>query len=335
MIKINMDNYNILIESNVFASLRDFLDEINKRVFIVTDTNVDNLYGKELANILDGFEIIKYVIPSGEISKNFKTYEAIMHHFLSKGIKRFDTLIAFGGGVVGDLAGFVAATLFRGIDYIQIPTTLLSQVDSSIGGKTGIDTPYGKNLIGAFYEPKVVLIDPNFLKSLDDIEYANGLSEMIKAGLIMDKDLFDQLEKSQTVNDKLIAQAIEVKRKVVLLDPFDYKERMLLNFGHTFGHAIEFKHQYETYKHGQAIAYGMLMSIKIGERLNLTNTNIYDRVYNLFLKLKLIELPLLDPKDYLDYLKFDKKHLSNGLNFVLIDEIGSAFTKTLELKDLI
>jgi 3-dehydroquinate synthase len=246
-------------------------------------------------------------------------------------MKRNHLLVALGGGVVGDLTGFVASTLFRGVSYIQIPTTLLAQVDSSIGGKVGIDLPQGKNLIGSFYDPKLVMIDPLFLSTLDQREYNNGLAEMIKVGLIGDKHLYQYLLSYDKVTEKEIAQAIAVKRDLVLIDPFDKKERMYLNFGHTFGHAIEKKHQYQTYKHGEAISYGMLIALEIGIRLGETKPELYEEVKELLKRLELVKEPLLNPLHYADAILTDKKYLSDGLNYIIVPRVGVA--KIIKLKE--
>ncbi len=241
-------------------------------------------------------------------------------------------MLAFGGGVIGDLTGFIASTLYRGISYVQIPTTLLAQVDSSIGGKVGIDLKEGKNLIGSFYDPKFVLIDPSLLKTLSKREYANGLAEMIKAGLIGDKKLYTYLLEHETVTEVEIAEAIQVKRNVVLLDPYDKKERMYLNFGHTFGHAIEKKHKYETYLHGEAISYGMLIALQIGIQLGETKEELYQEVLNLLLKRGLVKEPLLKKDDYQAEIIHDKKNLADGLHFILVTKPGDV--KIVKLKEL-
>lgn len=332
--KIKMKKYDILIQTGIFLDIKKHVDFKDNKVFIITDENVYKLNQDNIEKAFQGFEIIKYVISPGEKSKSFEVYQNAINFLFENGIKRFHHLIALGGGVVGDLTGFIASTIYRGINYIQIPTTLLSQVDSSIGGKTGIDSIYGKNLIGSFYEPEKVLIDPNFLNTLSKREFSNGLSEMIKAGLIADKKLFELIESGVKVDEELIKRAILVKKRVVLKDPLDKGIRMILNFGHTFGHAIEYKHNFETYKHGEAIAYGMLIALKMGESLEMTQKDIYERVLKIFLKYNLVKEPLLQKDDYIDYIKNDKKILSNGLNFIFIEKIGKAVIKNINIKDV-
>lgn len=330
---IKMPNYEIVIETGGLKSLGKWIREVYTlpNLFVVTDQNVDQLYHQTLIDALPDFILSFVVIQPGELSKSMSTYQEVIHQLIELGMKRNHMLVAFGGGVVGDLSGFVASTLYRGVPYIQIPTTLLAQVDSSIGGKVGIDLPQGKNLIGSFYDPKLVMIDPLFLSTLDQREYHNGLAEMIKVGLIGDKHLYQYLLTYDKVTEKEIAQAIAVKRDLVLIDPYDQKERMFLNFGHTFGHAIEKKHQYQTYKHGEAISYGMLIALEIGIRLGETKPELYDEVKELFIRLGLVKEPLLNPIHYADALQMDKKYGSDGLNYIIVPRVGVA--KIIKLKE--
>jgi 3-dehydroquinate synthase len=206
-------------------------------------------------------------------------------------------------------------------------------VDSSIGGKVGIDLKQGKNLIGSFYNPRAVFIDPSLLDTLPHRDYVNGLAEMIKAGLIGDKHLYHALLENEKVTENEIAQAIFVKRELVLLDPYDKKERMLLNFGHTFGHAIEKKHHYEDYLHGEAVSYGMLIALEIGMTFGETKEDLYQEVKELLLKRGLVKEPLLRMEDYKDAILNDKKMLSDGLHFVIVEKPGIAKIKILRIED--
>jgi 3-dehydroquinate synthase len=327
-----MPDYDIMIESNGLKNLRQYIKNIYEgtEIFVITDQIVFNLYHEMLIESLLDYKLSFVLVPNSEKAKSLKVYQETVETLIEKGIKRSHLMISFGGGVVGDLTGFIASTLFRGISYVQIPTTLLAQVDSSIGGKVGIDLKEGKNLLGSFYNPKLVLIDPMFLNTLPKLEYANGLAEMIKAGLIGDKKLYHYLLEHETVTENEIKDAILVKRNLVLLDPYDKKERMLLNFGHTFGHAIEKKHNYETYKHGQAISYGMLIALNIGINLGETKKELYDEVKELLIKRELVKEPLLDLNDYKDLIVFDKKNLNDGLHFILVTKVGE--TKVIVLK---
>lgn len=336
MIEINLKTYQIEIEENLIEKLSSKIKKIytHQKLFIITDEKVDQLYHQKMVDILKDFDLSWSVIKPGEASKSLETYQKTISDLIDKGIKRNHLIIALGGGVVGDLAGFIAATLYRGLPYIQIPTTLLAQVDSSIGGKTGIDLKEGKNLIGAFYDPKYVLIDPTFLQTLEPKEYANGIAEMLKAGLIGNPDLYEHIKNKQVVTSKEIAMAIEVKKEVVDIDPYDQKERMFLNFGHTFGHAIEKKHHYETYKHGEAISYGMLMALEIGIKKKLTPPFLYDEVKNILISYKLIEEPVLKKENYIDLIYHDKKNIAGNLNFIAITKIGKPLIFTLKEADI-
>lgn len=331
-----MADYDITIESQGLSQLPKLISKVysGKYLFVVTDKHVYDLYHDEFNAFMSEFFIQYVILEPGEKSKSFKTYQLVIETLIEKGIRRSDLLIALGGGVVGDLTGFVASTLYRGIPYFQVPTTLLAMVDSSIGGKVGIDLKQGKNLVGSFYTPKGVLIDPHFLKTLPKREYVNGLAEMIKAGLIGDKKLYTYLLEHDEVSENEIALSIFVKRELVIIDPYDKKERMLLNFGHTFGHAIEKKHQYETYLHGEAISYGMLIALEIGISLGETKRELYDEIKQLFLSKGLVKEPLLMMEDYKDYILHDKKILSDGLHFVIVSKPGDAKIVKLKIEDI-
>ena len=331
-----MPSYDILIEAGLFDQFEALIKDINhgQSLFVITDEHVFGLYEKHLKNALKNVPHHILTTPEGEHSKSLKNYEHLIHQLIELNIKRDDLIVAFGGGVIGDLAGFIASTLYRGIAYIQVPTTLLAMVDSSIGAKTGINLSVGKNLLGSFYPPKRVIIDPNFLKTLAKDEYQNGVAEMIKVGLIGDSELFEDLKTYDEVNIRDIERAILVKKSFVLKDPYDKGERMFLNFGHTYGHAIENKHDYETYKHGVAISYGMLMALKYGVKQGITPPELYDHLLELFLKKGLVKEPLLNHKDYIPYLKLDKKNLQGGLRFIVIKEIGTPLIITIKQEEL-
>lgn len=337
MIRRDMPTYDITLVNQKLDVLQKRLKEVynKKPLFIITDENVAKLYQKTLKDALSTYTCHFIVIKPEETSKNIATYQFVIEKLIAKGIKRDHFILAFGGGVIGDLAGFVAATLYRGIKYAQIPTTLLAQVDSAIGSKVAIDLDAGKNLIGSFYDPVFVFIDRYFLKTLPKRELKNGIAEIIKAGLINNRDLFEQLLTHPTIDESIIIQALDVKRNLVLNDPCDQNERNLLNFGHTFGHAIEKAHHYQTYKHGEAISYGMLIAVEIGIKLGVTPKEIYPTLKQLLLDYQLVFEPLLEAKDYLEYIKTDKKHLSSGLRFVLLKDIGAATWQTIKVADLL
>lgn len=330
-----MADYEITIESNGIKELPKMISKVHqgKYLFVITDQNLYDLYHDKLNQILIDFFVQYVIVTPGEKSKSFLMYQKVIDTLIEKGIRRSDLIIAFGGGVVGDLAGFVAATLYRGIPFVQVPTSLLGMVDSSIGGKVGIDLEHGKNLVGAFYNPKFVLIDPELLKTLPLRDYRNGLAEMIKAGLVGNRRLYTFLLENDRVSENEIAEAIFVKRELVLDDPYDKGARMLLNFGHTFGHAIERKHHYETYLHGEAISYGMLIALEIGITLGDTKVELYHEVKDLLLKRELVKEPLLHMEDYKDQIIHDKKLLKDGLHFIIVSKPGDAKIVKLKLED--
>ncbi len=334
--KLKMPDYEIIIEKNSIRNLpkhiKSFYDYDD--LFIVTYVNVDELYYFLIKRILNDFHLHIVVVKAGEQSKSFTTYLDVINQLMDKGIKRNHLILALGGGVVGDLTGFVAATLYRGCPYIQIPTTLLSQVDSSIGSKVGIDLEKGKNLVGAFYHPKVVIIDPVFLDTLSKREYNQGAAEMIKAGLIANKELFDYFKECKKVTTKEIIMAIEVKRNVVLKDPYDQKERMLLNFGHTFGHAIEKKFKYQTYKHGEAISYGMLIALEIGIKKGLTPKSIYESIRHTLELNGLIKKPYFKVEDLKEDIKTDKKFTAQAFHFICLSDIGQGVVTQIKVGEL-
>lgn len=331
-----METYDIYVGKNEINHLQTYIKDIytHKDIYVVTDENVDQLYHDLITSKLNDFNLHFVVIKPGETSKSFETYVQTINNLIDLGIKRNHLLISLGGGVVGDLTGFIAASLYRGIGFIQIPTTLLSQVDSSIGSKVGIDLEKGKNLVGAFYDPKFVLIDPIFLETLDEREYHQGVAEMIKAGLIQDEALYEFFKTNQKVTEKEILMALRVKRNVVLKDPFDHKERMILNFGHTFGHAIEKKYQYQTYKHGEAISYGMLIAIEIGMSKGITPKYIYEDVKQVLEKHKLIKAPYIEANALLDYIKTDKKSMSDVFHFICLKDIGESVITNLKVGEI-
>jgi len=333
---IKMPTYDISIYQHGLDHLEKHIKSFyqGRNLFVVTDETVYSYHIEALKKALSSFNLHITTIKPGEKEKNFDNYINVSRTLIEMGIKRSDLIIAFGGGVVGDLTGFVASTLYRGIPFVQIPTTLLSMVDASIGGKVAIDLPEGKNLLGSFYNPKLVFIDTCFLETLSDRDYRNGLAEMIKAGLIGDSKLYHTLKTLDKVTVKEIKQSILVKKEVVIKDPYEKKERMLLNFGHTFGHAIEKKHQYETYKHGEAISYGMLIALEIGVSKGYTNKALYQEVEDLLIERKLVEKPLLVMKDYLPFITHDKKFLENGLHFIIVKEPGVSEIITVKEFDL-
>lgn len=332
--KITLQNYDVIIENQCMQTLNQKVSEIyeHEDIYVITDHNVLKLYKDFLIKKLSSFKLHFVSVEPGELSKSLATYEEVITKLLNLGIRKNHLIVGFGGGVVGDLAGFVAATLFRGTPFIQIPTSLLAMVDSSVGGKTGIDLKHGKNLIGAFKNPLKVFIDPKFLDTLPKPEYKNGLAEVLKAGLIGDVQLYRYLQKNNILTIQEIIQAVQVKANIVKKDPYEKNERMYLNFGHTFGHAIERHYDYAM-KHGVAISYGMLISLELGIEAKITDPKLYDEVKNILLRLELVKEPLLDKKLFIDYITHDKKNLADGLRFVYLKDVGKpVIVKGVKLK---
>lgn len=314
-------NYDIHLSKGDFLPLYEKLREYS-RVFVVTDTQVYDLHNDVFMRLKEEFDVYIHLIQPGETSKSLETYEKVCDDFLSQHVKRDDVIVAIGGGVVGDLTGFVASTLLRGIDLIQVPTTLLSMVDSSIGSKVGINTKQGKNLIGQFYEPTYVFIHLKFLTTLSKRELNNGYAEIIKAALIGDKTLFELLKLEDHDLIEVISKALKVKIDIVKIDPFENNERMFLNFGHTLGHAIEKYMNYQDIKHGEAISHGMLYAIEKGIELNITSPYLKDEVRHILHKYQLLDVKIEDVSVYETYMRIDKKQRKDGLRYVFIKDIG-------------
>lgn len=317
-----------------------------KRVAIVTNTTVAPLYLDRLAKTLTdaGVAVTPVVLPDGEAYKDWQTLNLIFDELLKSRAERKTTLIALGGGVIGDMTGFAAACYQRGVPFIQVPTTLLSQVDSSVGGKTGINHPLGKNMIGAFYQPKVVLADTDTLKTLPPRELSAGLAEVIKYGLIWDAEFFAWLETSMEKLRALDAYAIshaiyrscEIKAQVVAQDEREGGIRAILNLGHTFGHAIESGMGYGNWLHGEAVAAGMVLAADASRRKGWLSDADVERTRALIRRAGLPDVaPDLGVAKYLDYMGHDKKVEAGKIRFVLLKKIGeSIITSDLSMADL-
>jgi 3-dehydroquinate synthase len=306
-----------------------------KQVAIVSNTTVAPLYMATLANTLKqaGVGVIEIILPDGEAYKNDETLNLIYDALLKNRCERSTTLIALGGGVIGDLTGYAAATYLRGVPFIQIPTTLLSQVDSSVGGKTGINHPLGKNMIGAFYQPKVVLADIDTLATLPAREFSAGVAEVIKYGLIRDADFFDWLETNikplMALDEQVLSYAIYRsclnKAEVVVADEHEAGERALLNLGHTFGHAIENAMGYGVWLHGEAVAAGTMLAANLSKRLGWLASEEVARIAALFACAQLpIAPPNLGADKYLALMQLDKKVSDGQIRLVLQQAIGKA-----------
>ncbi len=312
------------------------------RVAIVTDETVGALYGAvvEKSFVEAGYQVKTLTIAPGETSKNPVQLAKLWEDMATMGMTRSDTVVALGGGVVGDLAGFAAATLYRGVSFIQIPTTLLAQVDSSVGGKVAVDLEAGKNLAGAFYQPKLVIMDLNVLDTLHDETFADGMAEVIKYGCIWDKNLFSALESAgnrqnvTSILEDVVATCCDIKRQVVEQDELDLGLRMILNFGHTLGHVYEKAYHYETYTHGAAVAAGMISALALGEKLGITPTDIRPRLSAMLTSYGLPVSIAVTKADYEATLKLDKKASGSSIHFVLLPELGKAEPTAISVADL-
>jgi 3-dehydroquinate synthase len=331
-------SYPIYIGTDLLAMADLLLPHIGgKSAMIVSDSNVAPLYLKQIQRALDagGIRHDHHILQVGEQFKTMASVESIIDKLLQNRHDRRTSLIALGGGVVGDITGFAAAIYQRGVNFIQIPTTLLSQVDSSVGGKTGVNHPLGKNMIGAFYQPKCVLVDIATLNSLPDRELSAGLAEVIKYGLIHDAGFFDWLEKNVAGlvarEQNLLAEAVlvscQTKAGVVELDERETGLRAILNLGHTFGHAIETTMGYGVWLHGEAVAAGMMMAIDLSIREGLVDETVRQRAIALLTRSALPVMPPagISEQQYLALMAIDKKSIDGQINLVLLRSLGEAF----------
>ena len=317
--------YQVTIERGALKRAAE-LAEIGGRAFIVTDSGVPEVWVDVLRAQFPGADV--FVFPQGEASKNLAVYEELVTDMLDCGVSRNDTLIALGGGVVGDLAGLAAATYMRGIRFINIPTTLLAQVDSSIGGKTGVDLAGVKNIIGAFLQPAAVIIDPDVLSTLSQRQIANGLAEAVKAGLIRDPELFGIFESGNIMDclEEIIYRSLKVKKDIVETDEFESGERKLLNFGHTFGHACESLFGPGEYLHGECVAIGMMTAIE--------NAELKERLRKVLEKLGLPTSCSADPDRILELIRRDKKADHGLIDIVRVDEPGNGYVERIGIDEL-
>lgn len=332
-VSLDERSYPIHIDSGLLSDSNLLSKYIRgKRVCIISNDIVAPLYLDTIKESLSQFEVDEIILEDGEASKNLTNFEKVMAHMLEKGHGRDSTIIALGGGVTGDLSGFAAACYQRGIDFIQIPTTLLSQVDSSVGGKTAVNHPLGKNMIGAFYQPKAVFIDLDTLKTLPAREFAAGMAEVIKYGVLADREFFDWLiankqaikQKDTAFLAKMIEHCCAIKADIVARDEKESGVRAHLNLGHTFGHAIEAELGYGAWLHGEAVATGMVMASQLACDLGLVDEADVTLVTQL---IEEFELPVLAPasmsvEDFVRHMRRDKKNLNGNIRLILPVKIG-------------
>ena len=326
-------DYNILLGSSVLTELPDYIknNHGNKKIVIITDDNIKKLYGGEIIKLLKEFSPYLISVQPGEASKSRETKQKIEDDLLDRKYSRDTLIIALGGGVMGDLAGFIASTFERGIQIVQVPTTLLAMVDSSIGGKTGINTKHGKNLIGTIYQPDAVFADLNFLNNLPEDEFLNGLAEIIKAAIVLDADILEFIEKNcekilakeEEILSHLIKRSIELKKDTVEKDEKEQGLRQTLNFGHTVGHAVEAYSDFNL-KHGFCVSIGMAVESKIAFLLGELNEKEEQRIISILNK---FSLPVkinkeVENKKLLDFMVSDKKARNQKPRFVILKDIG-------------
>lgn len=339
-VELGEKSYPIYIGPHLLSDPRLLQQHIQStQVLIVTNTTVSPLYLTQVVSSLSKFQVATLEIPDGEQYKNLTYLNKIFDLLLTKKYTRNVTLLALGGGVIGDIVGFAAACYQRGVAFIQIPTTLLAQVDSSVGGKTGVNHPLGKNMIGAFYQPQCVIADIDVLATLDDRHLVAGIAEIIKYGLIRDLALFEWLERNMALllaRDKqalayVIERSCRNKAEIVAQDEFESGIRAILNCGHTFGHAIETGMGYGVYIHGEAVAIGLCYAADLSHRMGYISAHDVDRIVTL---LKQATLPVIPPKEmnvtqFIDLMSVDKKNIDSNIRVILLAAIGKA---TLPMK---
>ena len=344
-INLPQKQYTIMIEKELLANVGKHLYSKyhSKKIVVVTDATVDALYGNILINSLSdqGFLVTKVVVPAGEKSKSMVMLEYLYSQFLDFKLSRSDLIIAFGGGVVGDLVGFAAATYLRGVPYIQIPTTLLAQIDSSIGGKVAVNLPNGKNLVGAFYHPEAVFIDPKLLETLSLRVLRDGIAEVIKYSVIRETTLFENLSRYQNEQEFLanieyiIVTCCQIKQHFVEEDEKDTGVRMILNFGHTIGHAVERYFNYETYTHGEAVAIGMAHITNGSEALGITQPGTAQRLIKLIQKYGLPTTATeYNNQALLTAITFDKKNINSYLCIINLESMGKPLIQKIQTNEM-
>ena len=347
-VNLGQRSYDISIGEGLLQDAGQLISKrlTGRRVFLISNLTVFELYGQLVVDGLTAadLDVVHLLIPDGERSKNLHTVENIYTYLIAQRADRNSALVALGGGVTGDVVGFVAASYLRGVPYVQIPTTLLSQVDSSVGGKTGVNHCLGKNLIGAFYQPSLVCIDTQSLSTLPAREFQSGLYEVVKYGLIYDGVFFDYFaehlegikEREPEVMANVISRCCEIKAEVTSIDETEADLRRILNFGHTLGHALEAATRYEGFRHGEAVAYGMMAAARLSHAAGNLDSESLERINNTILAIG----PLPSAGDVpfsrlLEAMKRDKKREDDQIVFVLLDRIGKTVIRSGIQEDLL
>ena len=327
-------SYEIILRRGALQNLYQFAN-LNRRVAVVTDNGVPPLYARQVADQCREAAII--TVPQGEASKSLKTLESVLQQMLDAGLGRGDLVIAVGGGVVGDLAGFAAAVYMRGIDFINCPTTTLSMIDSSIGGKTAVDLGDTKNVVGAFWQPRLVIVDADTLATLPRRHFVNGLAEAVKAGLLADPELFGIFENGDVDAgiDAIIYHSLKFKKGIVEQDETEHGARRALNFGHTIGHAFELAGHYETWTHGQGVAAGMNWAAQLGAALGVTPPEVVEQIQTTVEKFGLpIDIPC-PWETMVEAVGLDKKRSGDSITLILLTRLGRAVPHRMKKDELL
>ncbi len=347
-LKVNLPGreYDILIGNNLLKTIGENIKKLSpkaEKALIITDSNVAPLYAEQILSAISsqGLSAKVITLPQGEATKSIDKLSFLYDEAFDFKITRTDVAVALGGGVIGDLTGFFASTVLRGIDFYQVPTTLLAQVDSSVGGKVAVNVPAGKNLVGAFYQPKLVVIDTDTLKSLSNEIFSDGMAEVIKYGFIKDANLLALLEEcagrekvTENISD-IIYTCCDIKRKIVENDEHDTGERMILNFGHTLGDVIEKQYNFDTYTHGSAVAYGMYLAAILGEKLGISKKGLATRVKNIIASYNLPTEIKLEKEAVIETVALDKKSSGKAISFIFVETPGETRVLKIEANDLV
>jgi 3-dehydroquinate synthase len=344
-VNLGLRSYRIVVESGALATVGARLRElgVGSRAALVSDPAIGSLYGKTVVRSLEeaGFGVALVEVPEGEAAKTLAVAGQCWNELLALGLDRTSTVLALGGGAVGDVAGFVAATYMRGVNFVQLPTTVLAQVDASIGGKTAIDHPKAKNLIGAFHQPRLVLVDPAVVRSLPEREYRSGVADIVKHGIVLDADYFAEVERDAAalcardlpVVERIIGGSCRLKASVVERDERESELRHVLNYGHTIGHALEAATGYARFAHGEAVALGIVAEARLARRLGLASDDTVARQERLLLAVGLpVEAPAIDADAVVAAIGRDKKARDGRVPFVLAPRIG-AFRLVFDVPD--
>lgn len=341
-VDLGKDSYPIYIGKGLLDNISGYLGKRDK-LLILTDKNVDALYGDRLEKNLGDEAFCKYVIEPGESSKNMDTVIEILSYMLKEHLTRESKVIAFGGGVVGDIAGFCASVYMRGIPFVQVPTTLLAQVDSSVGGKTGVNLSQWKNMIGTFYQPKAVIIDTDVLYSLPQREFMSGIGEVVKYGIIQDSTFFNYLKENihkiknmdEVVMQHVIQRCCQIKGQIVALDEKERGMRKILNFGHTIGHALEGMTQYQKYTHGEAVLIGMYVETFIARRLGVIPEDYFYEIRDFIQNLGVdVDISMYDVQKLIEIMMGDKKNAQGKISFLLPVERGKMKEYLLDIHEI-